>query len=328
MPMHLGAALCKRMAKDVFTDEEVGKFYNKNFINLKIDMEKGEGPQLASKYRVSSYPTFLFIDDKGAVVHAAKGGRAIDQFIGLGKLALSKNDKSAEYEKKYEKGDRSPALLKAYAYALMNSSKAHMKIANEYVKTQNSLNTKENLAFLFDFSNDADSKIFDLMVDNKSAIIELKSSGEFKDKVKAAYDATIDKSIEYQMESLFALAKKKMKSAQPKFYKEYCMLAAIYYASVTENEEEYGQSVDKYLKRYSQNDAAKLHQYASSFLRKINNKSLLEKAEKWAEKAIKINAKLEYLKTYAAILLKLGKEEASKEILKKQKSLVNFITSL
>ena len=54
---------CKRMAANVFTNEAVGAYFNENFINLKIDMEKGEGPAIGRKYRVAGYPTLLFVDE-------------------------------------------------------------------------------------------------------------------------------------------------------------------------------------------------------------------------------------------------------------------------
>ena len=41
---------CKMMDKTIFKDIDVGDFYNENFINLKIDMEKGEGPKLKGKF--------------------------------------------------------------------------------------------------------------------------------------------------------------------------------------------------------------------------------------------------------------------------------------
>src|SRR3954471_13635384 len=41
---------CKWMAKNVFTNDTVADFYNNNFVNAKIDMEKGEGIELAQKY--------------------------------------------------------------------------------------------------------------------------------------------------------------------------------------------------------------------------------------------------------------------------------------
>lgn len=312
---------CKRMAKDVFTVAEVGKFFNKHFINVKMDMEKGEGPQLSGKYRVTSYPTLLFLDEKGEVVHASKGGRPVDQFIGLGKIALSKNDKSGEYEKKYTEGERSPSFLRVYAYALLNSSKPHMKIANEYIKTQEDLTKKENLEFLFDFANEADSRIFDLLIENKAAVLKNKSQELFDEKIKTACDATIDKAIEYNVISLVSEAKKKVKASNPGYYKEYCMLADIKYAAGTEDMSGYCNLVDKYLKKYAKKDAKVLNQYALSFLMSTSEVKLLEKAEKWARLATTLDFNYRYLKTHASILLKLGLEEESKKVLEKAKEL-------
>lgn len=74
---------CKLMAKNTFTDANVGDFFNKKFINLKIDMEKdADGPEIMKKYRVSAYPTFLFIDGKGKLVHSLMGYQNASQFLG------------------------------------------------------------------------------------------------------------------------------------------------------------------------------------------------------------------------------------------------------
>ena len=60
---------CKMMSKLTFTVPEVGSFFNKNFVNLKFDMEKGDGPMLQQKFDVVAYPTLLFIDSSGKLVH-------------------------------------------------------------------------------------------------------------------------------------------------------------------------------------------------------------------------------------------------------------------
>lgn len=305
---------CKRMAKDVFSDAEVGKFFNKHFINIKVDMEKGEGPRLAGKYRVNSYPTLLFLDEKGEVVHAAKGGRPADQFLGLGKIALGKNDKSDEYEKQYEEGKRDPVFLRAYAYALLNSAKPNLKIANEYLKTQDNFSSKENLEFLFDFANEADSKIFDLAVEHKEAIIKLKSAEAFQEQLKAACNATIDKAIEFKVADLLDEAKDKMKTADPKYAKEYALLADVKYAAGTKEVADYTKYADKYLKKYAKKDAKTLNQYARNVLMQTNEAKLLETAEKWAKEATAIDYKVEYLRTHSAILNKLGRTEEAQKV--------------
>ena len=38
-----------------------------------MDMEKGEGVELAKKYNVKAYPTYLFINGDGEVVHRVLG---------------------------------------------------------------------------------------------------------------------------------------------------------------------------------------------------------------------------------------------------------------
>lgn len=76
---------CKWMSKNTFTDEKVASFYNEHFINLKMDMERGEGPALARKFRIRGYPTLLFLDATGAITQQKLGALAANQFLDLGK---------------------------------------------------------------------------------------------------------------------------------------------------------------------------------------------------------------------------------------------------
>lgn len=76
---------CVHMASNIFPDEELGKFYNAQFINLKIDMEKGEGPALAAKYQVRAYPTLFFIDGNGKVVKKVLGFQSVQKMMQVGK---------------------------------------------------------------------------------------------------------------------------------------------------------------------------------------------------------------------------------------------------
>jgi thioredoxin 1 len=81
---------CKQLQKYVFTRQDVGDFFNQNFINVKKDMEVGEGPMLASKYPLDAYPTLFFIDSNGKVVNRFIGGLAPEDLIKLGKSVLKK----------------------------------------------------------------------------------------------------------------------------------------------------------------------------------------------------------------------------------------------
>jgi len=81
---------CIMMAKNIFTLNKVADFYNQHFINVSMDMEKGEGPAIGKKYKIGAYPTFLFIDGNGRVVHENDGYQEAEPFIKAGETALSK----------------------------------------------------------------------------------------------------------------------------------------------------------------------------------------------------------------------------------------------
>lgn len=72
---------CKRMASDVFTVKRVGDYFNSTFVNAKFDAEVGEGVEVAKKYEVKSYPTFLLLNAEGEVVGKMIGGSDADDFI-------------------------------------------------------------------------------------------------------------------------------------------------------------------------------------------------------------------------------------------------------
>ncbi len=81
---------CKQMQKNVFTRPEVANFFNTNFINVKKDMEEGEGPALANKYPLEAYPTLFFIDGNGKVIRQVIGYQTPEQLLALGKIVAKK----------------------------------------------------------------------------------------------------------------------------------------------------------------------------------------------------------------------------------------------
>jgi thiol:disulfide interchange protein len=76
---------CKMLQKNVFTQKSVGDLYNSKFINVKMDMEKGEGQSLSAVYPLEAYPTLMFIDGNGRVLKKVVGGMSAEDLIALGK---------------------------------------------------------------------------------------------------------------------------------------------------------------------------------------------------------------------------------------------------
>lgn len=79
---------CKLMEKEVFTNEEIGAFLNGDFINLRIDAERGNGPNLATIFGVKGYPTLLFLNASGEVLVRKEGAAFHSELKKLGEKAL------------------------------------------------------------------------------------------------------------------------------------------------------------------------------------------------------------------------------------------------
>jgi len=80
---------CKLLKRKTFPDKEAGNFFNSNYINVAIDMEKGDGPVLSQKFAVSAYPTLIITDADGNLLTYTQGYITPKQLIDFGKHGLS-----------------------------------------------------------------------------------------------------------------------------------------------------------------------------------------------------------------------------------------------
>jgi thiol-disulfide isomerase/thioredoxin len=128
---------CKLMVRDIFPLKNVGDFYNANFVNYKIDAEKGEGIALAQKYGVKAFPTYIFTDADGNFLHQAVGAFPADDFITQGKTAL--NPKK-QLKNMLVDTERSKAEMPSY---LRDLSSKRLPFNEKYEAYINALSDKE-----------------------------------------------------------------------------------------------------------------------------------------------------------------------------------------
>lgn len=81
---------CRLMEKDVFMDKDLGTFFNKNFINYKVDAEKGNGVNLAQIFNIKAYPTLLFLNDRGQVLERKEGAAYHSELRAMAESAIAK----------------------------------------------------------------------------------------------------------------------------------------------------------------------------------------------------------------------------------------------
>ena len=89
-------APCKELRKTTFRDAKAAAYFNQHFINFSVDVEKGNGVELAKTWQVEGLPTLLIVDENGKVVANHTGfvdGNGLMQFAQeavYSKVALNK----------------------------------------------------------------------------------------------------------------------------------------------------------------------------------------------------------------------------------------------
>ena len=75
---------CRHMTNNVFPQRIAGDFFNTHFVSIKVDMERGDGPELARTHRVAGFPTFLIFNSSGEEVARIVGGsNTADAFVAI-----------------------------------------------------------------------------------------------------------------------------------------------------------------------------------------------------------------------------------------------------
>lgn len=130
------SAGCRSMSEKVLTQNEVVDFCNASFINVEVDTEKEEGRQLAEKYGITAYPTFLVIDkDKNEVCRVVGVMDAVS-FLEKLKAGINPAGSLAALEKQYQGGDRSYTCVAEYLEFLhrTHSSEQLRVVVEDYFK--------------------------------------------------------------------------------------------------------------------------------------------------------------------------------------------------
>lgn len=181
---------CKILAKDVFTDPEVADFFNGKFVNIKVDMEKGEGRELKDQYEVKAYPTLNFINGKGELVHCVVGSMEADALIGQGKLALE--GKGLIHMKTlYQQGKRDPEFIQEYLAILDlgNQAAEAEKVCLDYFAQLDKAKLKEKPAWdlFMKYITDVNSDVFLYVYDNQQEFARLFGEKEVKGKIRMVW---------------------------------------------------------------------------------------------------------------------------------------------
>ena len=303
---------CKMMSAQVFPDTKVGEFYNANFINAKIDMEKGEGIDLAKKYNVRAYPTFLFVNGDGELVHRGVGFRPSEAFINLGEAASDPDLQLLGLTKRYEKGDRDGAFMINYVAALQDGGMDVSKVADEYLEAIKIYDSPKVMEFIYNTTTKPSQKGFTIMSENLDDFY--KELG--KEKVQSRMEYALQREYFNDMDKMAAAYKEFFPKEAEKLTAKYKVTYYMYSRDKGANEK-FATAATAYLDKYESKDWQELNSIAWHLFETTEDEALLKKACGWAEQSVKLEKNYYNTDTMANVCFKLGKKRKAKKWAKK-----------
>lgn len=306
---------CKLMVKNIFPLKSVGDYYNSHFINAKIDMEKGEGIGLAKKYNVTAFPTYLFIDGNGEVVHRTLGYVEENDFIQFAKDAEDPNKKLASLKQKFENGEKDPEFLKNLAQlTIYGDPEFTGKVLDRYFQSRTELN-QEDIQILLSGTQSTESPLYKIFQERKAEITKILPADRYEkfDKniklntvIKKSYDTGTKtwNDTYFFAETQKFLSKEeatkvlhKVKSNRALKEKDFATYEKL--------------TLESY-KDYSAASSEELNSVAWNFFENISNRSSLEKAVAWAQESVKKEQNYANTDTLANLYNKIGDKKNAK----------------
>jgi thioredoxin-related protein len=315
---------CKAMAKNIFPQEEVGQFFNANFINLKVQLDTTANDNIEVKlwykdahdimvnYQVKVFPTYLFIAPNGMLVHRAVGASDAATFIQKGKNALDPTKQYYTLLQRYKAGDQNPSLFKMLAEAATEAYEleAAGEFAGKYLRTQSDLFTAENIAFLNKFTNNTTDTGFILMLKHPEKFESVLGKAEARTKVR--FMILGNDLLPKIFNAPAAPNWEEIKTDAEKLYgpagTEAVASAKLYYYQREGLWNEFAKALLNYTQAYPDNlRPLELNYFAKSVLENCDDRACLERAVEMGKKAAEVSDPA-FKDTYANLLYKAGKK--------------------
>lgn len=302
---------CKVMDKETFSDEKVAAFMNANFVNVKMEMETGEGIDVAMKYRISAFPTFKVFAVDGSPTYTVMGYQEPKEWLKT--LEMMTDPSKAQTAKGI-----SPQLRLSFPEWHRG---AYLKGKNKKIADAKTVQT------WFDEQQDKYSEVAWCII-TRYQLTEAQQAWilEHESEYRALYDDEFDQIVQKHAQTVFnAAVEKKDKSLLEKASDLFTKtvpteaesmrerLRAMYY-NRTSDWKQLGDAVDK-MSQTADASAASINEFAWNMYEKCeDNPSLVKAADAMKRTTKDLEAsQWAFVDTYAALLYKTGQYDIAEE---------------
>ncbi len=309
---------CKWVAANMFTKDTIADYYNKSFVCAHFDMEKGEGIQLAQVYQIKAYPTLLFINPEGTMIHKRVGApQQIQDYLTMGQIASTPGEGFNDCMLEFQKGNRDPKFIMKYLDRLQGAYMPVNEPLQQYFASQMDadLLNRANWDMIYLYVTDMDSREFAYLISHQKDYEKFYTPDSVHAKISNVFLQALvnnSRSRTFSQESYNQL-KQKIKNSGFEGADKVIFSGDLNLYQMKSETDKFLQLANSGVDTYYPNDYIMLNRMALHFSQITKEPKYLQKASEWAKKSINLKSTSENNDTYANLMFKLGnKSEAVK----------------
>lgn len=294
---------CKVMDKKTFPDESVAAFMNKHFVAAKLEMEHDYGINVAMKYRVNSFPTFLVFSPDGKLVYKISGYHEVQPFIDELKKALEPqrlttyNGISTNVDLDF------PEFYGAAFGTKGKRAQPDSATVNGFIAKQTDLFSEVNYSVQVRFASLLSPQNRDQLFKNANKYAALYGPEEIEQAGDMVAYGYLNKAIKNKSESelqqcLEFITKNKAKDVD--------MTKSFYCATFYKSTNEWtkmAEHVDKYI-GFGNSTNGNINEWSWAVYEGCNDQTVIAKAIRWMTPVVEHKEEYATMDTYAALLFK------------------------
>jgi thioredoxin-related protein len=336
---------CREMSVKIFTKKDVGDFFNKNFINVAVQFDKNKQDSkyvqgwyrdvnyLKKTYTINSYPTYLFFNTNGEMVHAISANFDAKEFIANAEKALNPQTRYETLKRLFESGRRDTAFLSSIiSSAQINRDYAQVtKYSNLYLSKQDNLLSKKNIKLITQSTVKTTDIGYPILLNNSLLVDSVMGQGTAKELIKTIlFEEEVfpllkingSKKIfgvgfyEYQGENNknvdWISIGSNLERKYPKYADEILTESKIMYCQWVRDWNGYIKVVNDYVRKSGNEvNVRKLNSYGRTILLFCEESSCFPDALEWSKKVLEVDTpkKPWFINTYSNLLFKVGKKD-------------------
>ncbi len=303
---------CKYMVDSVYTDKEVGDFFNANFISIKVNMEK-EGIDLAKSIQGHTWPTMLFYDTTGQMMHRAAGRRYKQPFLELGREALDPRRQMRYFKNKYNDSTATPNEVQLYFRMQEIAGMDAQLMIDDYLRKQSNsdFTNQNNWRIMYDIIKDPTLLVMKRIIDNKKILEAKYTADSVNNKLITLHNSYLMQYVQ-QLDSVgYERAKRKIrKNKKLDISDKICAFADLNKYKMKSQWDKYRVEGRKFVEKYAMDDFKRLIDVASVYYERFaGDKELMLLSEQWVKRSIGIADLYKGNNLLASISFVLGKKE-------------------